>query len=81
MKRFCCFFQTKQNVVLLIECSFHARTSYELVVQLRFTDLVRNAKWRILLNTVGEKYTLKDLHSLYEMKVVLLPEAEWHSQQ
>ena len=60
---------------------FHARTSYELLVQLRFTDLVRNAKWRILLNTVGEKYALKDLHSLYEMKVVLLPGAEWHWQQ
>ena len=44
---------------------FHARTSYELLVQLRFTHLVRNEKWRIVLNTVGEKKkkALKDLHS------------------
>ena len=50
MKR---FFHSKKNVVLLIECSVYARTSYELGAQLCFTDLV--LKWRILMDTVGEK--------------------------
>ena len=47
------FSPSKLNVVLLIQCSFYARTSYELVAQLWFTDLV--LKWRILMDTVGEK--------------------------
>ena len=47
-----------------MECSFHARANYELVVQLFFTDLVLNAKWRILMDTVEEKkYALKVLQS------------------
>ena len=39
----------------LSNAHFIPGTRYELVVQLRFTDLVRNAKWRIVLNAVGEK--------------------------
>ena len=50
MKR---IFPSKETVVLLIECSFYARTSYTLVAQLCYTDLV--LKWRILMDTVGEK--------------------------
>ena len=39
----------------LSNAHFIPGTRYELVVQLRFTDLVRNAKGRIVLNTVGEE--------------------------
>ena len=39
----------------LSNAHFIPGTRYELIVQLRFTDLVRNEKWRIVLNTVGEK--------------------------
>ena len=77
MKRFS---PSMENVVLLIECSLYARTSHELVAQLCFNDLV--FKWRFLMDTVGEKKNvLKVLQNYSEIKVFLLPEAEWHSQQ